>query len=134
LAHEIRTVTANGIDRIEGDSSAFTRKDPFAGINITANGSNTIQVGNGNYVNARYADLHGELENLGEDIRVSRDLDEQTKFGAITDIETVKLQLAKPEPDRSVLASVWPKIQKVATLAGLAASAAAIATRIHGLI
>jgi hypothetical protein len=37
--------------------SEFQRADRYAGINITATGSNVITLGDGNVVNANYADL-----------------------------------------------------------------------------
>lgn len=126
-------ISADGIDKIEGDSSAFTRKDPFAGINVTAVGS-TVQVGDGNYVNARYSDLHADLDRLRQGILTSDALDEPTKFAAVADIETAKIQLAKPNPDRTVIDKVWPSIAKAATAAGLAANVATVAARIAGLV
>jgi hypothetical protein len=126
------SISADGIDKIEGDSSAFTRKDPFAGINVTAVGS-TVQVGDGNYVNARYTDLHAELDALRQGILASSALDEATKFAAVADVETAKLQLAKPEPDASVINKVWPSIAKAGAAAGLVANISAIGARLASL-
>ena len=94
----------------------------------------TVQVGDGNYVNARYSDLHQDLDALHQGILASDALDESAKFAAVADIETAKLQLAKPEPDPGVMGRLWPAIQKAATAAGLAANLASLGARMGGLV
>ena len=53
-------VTAKGIDKIEGGSQ-FEPKERYAGINITAKGSNIITLGDGNVINAEFRELHDAL-------------------------------------------------------------------------
>ncbi len=108
-------------------------KIPFAGINITALGS-TVQVGDGNYVNAQYKELHADLEKLREAILASPDVTDGSKVAMIADVEAVKMQLAKPHPDRQVIQTIWQAIERAATAAGLGAHTAALAARVVGLL
>jgi len=56
-------IAAPGIEKLEGESE-FKPPDRYAGINITATGSNVITLGDGNVVNAQFAQLHSELNAL----------------------------------------------------------------------
>ena len=107
-------ITNTGIDLIEGGSSAFRRADPFAGINVTAVGS-TVQVGNDNYASTELAELPSELDTLVD----SAQLDERTKLEAVADIESLKMQIVKPEPNRTIIGAAWAGIEKVMAAAGL---------------
>lgn len=111
-------VTAAGIDKIEGPGE-FTM-DKFHGIKIEATGQNIITVGDGNQVNAKFADAAQELAELKEELRESSSLNEAEKVSAIGDIDSIQSQLAKPEPNKSVIATLWGGVEKAARLAGLA--------------
>ena len=115
-------ITNTGIDLIDGQSSAFRRADPFDGINITAVAS-TVQVGDSNYANARFNGLPSDLEALRDDLVGSTQLDDATKVAAAADIETLQMQIVKPEP-RAIEALAG--IKKVATAAGAARPASQI--------
>jgi hypothetical protein len=56
-------IAAPGIEKLESESE-FKPPDRYAGINITATGSNVITLGDGNVVNAEFAQLHSELNAL----------------------------------------------------------------------
>lgn len=126
-------ISADGIEKIEGESAAFKRKDTLAGINVTALAS-TIQIGDGNYVNVKYRDLHLGLENLREGISNSAKLDDAEKVQAIADIETVKMQLMKADPEPSVLAGVWSAIERAGIAAGFSTDIAALGMMISRLV
>ena len=111
-------ITNTGIDLIEGGSSAFRRADPFAGINVTAVGS-TVQVGNHNYASTELADLPSELDTLRDALVDSAQLDERTKLEAAADIESLKMQIVKPEPNRIIVRAAWAGIEKVMAAVGL---------------
>lgn len=118
-------ITARGIDRVEGESSVFQRKEPYAGINIEAIAS-TVQVGDGNVVNARYADLRGELAELRDALAEGAELTDAQKLSAVSDIDTMQAQLAKPEPDRHLLSVAWEAVKGLALAAGLARNVAVV--------
>ncbi len=110
-------ITAVGIDKIEGGSE-FERADRSAGINITATGSNVITLGDGNIVNAAFADLHDVLDTLKTAITESAQLPDGDKLDIAVDIESIKDQLAKQQPNRTVVRQLWSGVEKAATAAG----------------
>ena len=125
-------ITNTGIDLIEGESSAFRRADPFAGINITAVAS-TVQVGDDNYANSRFNGLSTDLDALRDELVGSSTLDEPTKVAAAADIETLKMQIAKPEPNQTIVGAAWTGIEKIGAAAGFVARVTSIADQLRGL-
>jgi hypothetical protein len=126
-------ITAKGIDKIEGGSQ-FEPRERYAGINITATGQNVITLGDGNLVNARYADLRESLDSLKEAISKEASILESQKLDLAVDIESIKDQLAKSEPNKSVISKLWSGIQKVGTVASLAVAVGKIVPLIQGTI
>ncbi len=111
-------IAALGIERIEGDSE-FQPKERYAGINITATGSNVITLGDGNVVNASFKELHAALTQLKDAVVASRALTEGQKLDLSVDLESMKDQLAKASPSKAMLAHLWAGVEKVVTGAGL---------------
>lgn len=126
-------ISSAGIDRIEGDSE-FTVGPKFSGINISATGQNVITLGDGNFVDVRYAGLHTELENLREAIIACSELSSAQKVDLVADIETVKDQLAKPHPNRKIVAQLWTAIETVVTSVGLIELVSRVRPLVQGLI
>ncbi|MBI3110614.1 MAG: hypothetical protein HYZ01_03475 [Ignavibacteriales bacterium] len=124
-------ITAAGIDKIGGPSE-FTR-DRFEGIRIEATGQNIITLGNGNQVNARYREVGEALSDLREAIKLSDRLDENAKVDLVVDIDSIQDQLAKPNPNKSVIQGLWEGINRAASVAGLAEAASKVAPFIAGL-
>lgn len=110
-------ITAAGIDKIEGPGE-FTR-DPFHGIKIEATGQNIITVGDGNQVNAVYKDVSEALSGLADQVRACGALKEAEKLGYVADIQSIQTQLAKHEPNRSVLRTLWDGLKQLATVDGV---------------
>lgn len=111
-------ISADGIDKIEGESE-FRQTDRFAGININASGENVITLGDGNYVNVHYQELHNELNNLKNEIKRISEFSEIQKLELVADIETIKDQLIKSKPDKTIISKIWGGIEKVVTAANL---------------
>lgn len=126
-------VTAQGIDMIEGGSD-FEAQDRYAGIKIEATGRNVITLGDGNVVNVEYRQLFDQLSDLKNEISRSDKLSEQEKLDAAIDIETLKDQLAKEQPDPEIASNLWPRIERAASVAGLAQAAIAIGTEIGRIL
>ena len=114
-------ITAKGIDRIEGGSQ-FEPRPRYAGISITATGRNIITLGDGNVLNTEYTDVHRALDDLKMAITSNSTLDELQKLGCAVDVESIKDQLAKPEPNRAVVKQLWSALEHLATVEGLAAA------------
>ena len=126
-------ITNTGIDLIEGQSSAFRRAGPFDGINITAVAS-TVQVGDNNYANARFNGLPSDLEALRDDLVGSTHLDDAEKVTAAADIQTLQMQIAKPEPNHAIVREALTGVEKVATAAGFVARVTGIADHLRDLL
>ncbi len=95
------SITAAGIDKIEEQLSEFVKPSPYGNINISASNS-VVQLGDGNIVNKSYVGLIDDLNALSDQI-ASSDLGEEDKVSSIADIETIKNQLAKPEPNTNII-------------------------------
>jgi hypothetical protein len=126
-------ISADGIDKIEGESE-FQQTDRFAGININATGENVITLGDGNIVNVQYQELHNELNNLKNEIKQRSEFTEAQKLNLIVDIETIKDQLVKSKPDKSIIAKIWGGIEKVVTAAKLVELLTKVSQLINNLI
>ena len=125
-------ITAPGIDKISGPSE-FTR-DRFQGIKIEATGQNIITLGDGNQVNARFQEIGEGLSELRKVIKSSGELDEITKLDLVADVDSLQDQLAKPNPNKTVVASLWEGIHKAASIAGLSQALVKIAPLIMNLL
>jgi predicted transcriptional regulator len=125
-------ISAKGIDKIEGGSK-FEPRQRFAGININATGQNVITLGDGNVVNAKFADLHSALEELKAAVTESS-LDESEKFDIAIDIENIKDQLAKNEPDKTIVRRLWSSLEKAATVSGVTAAYEKVAELLSSII
>lgn len=110
-------ITAAGIDKIEGPGEFTMPK--FHGIKIEATGQNIITVGDGNQVNAQFSDLGEALAELRDAITKSQTL-EKDKMSFVADIETIQSQLAKPQPNRSIVAAAWEAIKGAGAIQGCA--------------
>jgi len=109
-------ISSAGIDKMEGESE-FKQSARYAGININATGTNVITLGDGNVVNAQFANLHSELTNLQKTI-AQAELSEDKKLDLSVDVESIKDQLAKSQPDKTIIGRLWQRVQDVATAGG----------------
>lgn len=126
-------IAAPGIEKIEGESE-FQPKERYAGINITASGSNVITLGDGNVVNAQFSALHTQLNELKAAIAESPKIPESQKFDLAVDIESIKDQLAKQQPKKSIIGQLWAGIEGAVTAAGLVDLVSKVEPLIRGLL
>ncbi|MCH8027768.1 MAG: hypothetical protein IID63_06555 [candidate division Zixibacteria bacterium] len=126
-------ISAKGIDKAEGGSQ-FEPKVRYPNININAIGNkNIITTGDGNVINTEYADLHSSLDNLKDAMSKSAQLREDEKLNYAADIESIKDQLAKPEPNKNIIYSLWRGLEKIATLSSVANAYNQVATLMQSL-
>ena len=110
-------ITDKGINHFEGPSK-FQRGQKLNGINIMNIHGVTV-IGDGNYVYNQYSTLYRSLDLLGEEIRRTDRLSDEEKLNYQAEIETIKGQLLKPNPDRSILRTAWNVLRGVATIGGV---------------
>jgi hypothetical protein len=112
------TITAAGIDKIEGPGEFTMPK--FHGIKIEATGKNIITLGDGNHINAKYGELGKALADLSDAIANS-DAPESNKLELVADIDTIQSQLAKPQPIVTIIKAAWEVVRGAAAINGCAA-------------
>jgi hypothetical protein len=112
------TITAPGIDKIEGPGEFTMPK--FHDIRIEATGQNIITLGDGNQIDARFGDLGRSLADLRNAITTSQ-APESTKLQFVADIDTIQSQLAKPEPTPSIIRAAWEVVKGAAAINGCSA-------------
>ncbi|MCD6493742.1 MAG: hypothetical protein J7K36_08130 [Archaeoglobaceae archaeon] len=100
-----------GIVHFEGPSK-FISQNKFSGINIT-NISGVTVVGNNNIVRNEYLDLFNYLDELAEVLRSSATLTDEEKADLQSDIETIKSQLGKQNPNRKVISLIWDNLKGI---------------------
>ena len=108
-------ITAPGIDKIEGPGEFTMSK--FHGIRIEATGQNIITLGDGNQINARFNELGTALAELRKAITESSAA-EAHKLTLVADIDTIQSQLAKPTPNKRIVAAAWETVKGAAAIGG----------------
>ena len=104
-------ISDKGVNHFEG-ASKFQRTHVLAGINIT-NIQGVITIGDGNIVNVKYGELYQNLSLLQDEILKIEKLSDEEKLNLASDIETIKTQLQKPTPDKSIISKAWGSIKKL---------------------
>jgi hypothetical protein len=121
------TITAPGIDKIEGPGEFTMPK--FHDIKIEATGQNIITLGDGNQINAKFGELGQSLSELRTAI-TSSEAQESTKLELVADIDTIQSQLAKAEPNRTIIKAAWEVVKGAAAINGYAV----LVHRVAGLL
>jgi hypothetical protein len=123
-----------GINYFEGPTEFQRPTKSFAGINVT-NISGVTLIGDQNLaVNIQYLDLYKVLSLLSEAVRKSTQLSDTEKLNYVADVETIKDQLAKPEPDKNVIRSAWERLKELAKYADLFGFFNQVADLIRGVL
>jgi hypothetical protein len=78
--------------------------------------------------------LYRGLNLLDEEIRRSDQFSDEQKLNYRAEIETIKSQLAKPEPNRGILKSAWEGLKALATVGGVVGLFLQVKTLIEPLI
>ncbi len=108
-------ITAAGIDKIEGPGEFTMPK--FHGIKIEATGQNIITLGDGNQVDAKFGELGQSLSDLRDAVTTS-EIQESGKLELVADIDTIQSQLAKSEPNRTIIKAAWDVVKGAAAING----------------
>ena len=126
-------IAAPGIDKFEG-SSDFQQAARYEGININATGNNIITLGDGNVVNAKFQELHHSLTSLKNAIAECTTITEEQKLDMSVDVESIKDQLAKTKPDKTIIGHIWSGLEKAAAVAGLVEAVEKVRPLIQSLL
>jgi len=88
-------------------------------VGAEAAGQNIITLGDGNQINAKFSKLGQALVELCDAISQS-DAPEVDKMSLVADIDTIQSQLAKPNPNRTIVSAAWDAVKAGAAISGLA--------------
>jgi len=109
-----------------GGGSVFIQAENFTmngGGRITADGGDYIvhqnELNNFGTINQTIAETVNNITKLTHAVSQS-ELDETEKRQLIGDIETIKAQLIKPKPDKTILQKAWDAVQIASTIGGAA--------------
>jgi hypothetical protein len=125
-------ISAAGIDKISGPSEFM--RDRFEGIRIQATGQNIITIGDGNQVEAQFRDLAESLANLGDAVKSMKNLSDSSKLNVVADINSMQDQLAKREPNKSVLRTLWTGVEAAAKAAGIVDAVSKVSSLLRHLL
>jgi len=107
-----------GIDKLQ-QASLYQRTPMSGSINVT-NVHGVTVIGDGNVVNTNFTDLSRVLNQLKSEVQSSTKIGDEQKLSVVADLDTLQAQLQKPEPNRSVVKTLWSGIDAAVTAAGFA--------------
>jgi len=124
------------INYFEGTSKFQKLDKSLFGINLkNVQGMTTIVIGDTNTViNTQYVDLYKSLDLLSIAIQKSDSLSDEDKLNNLGEIETIKSQIMKPKPDKSIIRQAWEKLKPLATVSGVVTFFGQVAQLIGGLL
>ena len=112
--------------------SKFDKSSVFAGIGDITGDGNTIVIGNRNNItslaSAQYEDGHRLTEDLRRHVNALGELSDDQKISVQSDLETIKSQLAKQQPDVGILQKAKDNIAFLADIVAVATPTAALIT------
>ena len=111
------TISDKGVEHFEGASN-FQKSHWITGINVT-NTQGVIVIGDHNFVHQEYGDLYRSLDVLKNEISKSESIDDQGKLDYQSEIETIKSQLAKKLPNKSIIHQSWLALSTLSTFDGI---------------
>ena len=104
-------ISSRGIDLFQGPSQ-FQAPGSLYGMNIVQTAPGIIQVGSFNFVNSEFLDIFNALDSLGQAVATTDLIPGDEKLATLADIKTMQAQLMKPEPEKTVLRTMWSSIQR----------------------
>lgn len=123
-------ISDKGVDSIQGPSK-FQRRNNFGGININ-NVHGAVAIGENNtvIVHQDHFNIYNQLNELEEAVRSSEVIPDEDKVEYTSDIGTLKSQIAKKQPNRTIIGEAWKSLSALATIEGVMQ----LYDRIHPLI
>lgn len=106
-----------GVDYFEGPSK-FQKTRNFGGIDVS-NVSGIVVIGDRNLVQSQFESLYRHLDLLEQSISISDAISNDQKVDYAAEVETIKSQLAKPNPDSSILSKSWRVLSALSTVPAL---------------
>jgi hypothetical protein len=125
-------ISDTGINHLES-GSVFRRPHAASHVNIT-NIKGVTVLGDGNIVNARFTDLSRAIDELEGAVAESGALSDEQKLEASADLSTIRAQIAKQNPERTILGVAWKSLKAIAAVGEVASAAERVGHLIAGLL
>jgi len=120
-----------GINHLEA-GTVFKKPHAASQVNIT-NIKGVTVLGDGNIVNARLTDLSRAIDEMDDAIADSETLSDEQKLEAAADLSTIRAQIAKKSPDRTIVSTAWSSLKAIATVGGVVGVAERVSHLISGM-
>lgn len=121
-----------GINHME-KATVFKKTQAASQINIT-NIKGVTVLGDGNVVNAQFTDVSRALDELDDAISQSQTLTDEQRLDAAGDLSTIRTQIAKKNPDRTIIATAWSSLKAIATVGGVVGAVEKVSQVIGGFL
>src|SRR5262245_15706939 len=121
-----------GINHLEA-ASMFKKPQAAGQVNIT-NVQGVTVVGEGNVVNAKFTGLSSALDQLDQAIADSQQLTDEQKLDAAGDISAIRAQVAKKNPNPSVIRGAWAGLKALPVLGNAADAIAKVSKLLSSLL
>lgn len=105
-----------GMDNIEGESAYRQNPSRASGITIS-NVSGMVLVGDGNVAHQHFATLAGQVDSLSKAIEASLAVTDEDKVAAVADLTSIRGQLMRASPHKSIVQQLWAGVERIASLA-----------------
>lgn len=121
-----------GINHFEA-GTMFKKPQSASHINIT-NIQGVTVLGDGNIVNAQFTNLSRALDELDHAIAECAALSDEQRLDAAGDISTIRTQIAKKNPNGTIIGAAWTSLKAIATVGGAMGAAEKVGTLIGGIL
>jgi hypothetical protein len=114
-------------------ASMFKKPQAASQVNIT-NVQGVTVVGDGNFVNAKFTELAGALDDMDQGIAESRQLTDEQRLDAAGDISAIRAQVAKKNPNPSAIRGAWEGLKALPVLGNAAEAVAKVGKLLTSLL
>jgi hypothetical protein len=121
-----------GINHLEA-ASMFKKPQAASEVNIT-NVQGVTVVGDGNIVNAKFTELSSAIDELDQAIANSHQLTDEQKLDAAGDLSAIRAQIAKKNPNPSVIHGAWEGLKALPVLGNAADTIAKVGKLLSSLL
>lgn len=85
-------------------------------------------------VNAQFTDVSRALDELDDAISQSQTLTDEQRLDAAGDLSTIRTQIAKKNPDRTIIGTAWSSLKAIATAGGVVGAVEKVSQVIGGFL
>jgi hypothetical protein len=122
-----------GINHLEA-ATMFKRPQAASQVNITNVRGVTLVGSDGNVVNTNYTDMPAAIDDLDRAIADSPELTDEQKLDAAGDLSTIRVQVAKKNPNADLMRGAWAGLKALPVLGNAAEAVARLGQLLTDLL